>query len=343
MKNFVNLKRWPNFIKSSVFVFVLLFALTAAFADKSRFYENGKVIDTMYVDSAEGLRVRDKPSLKSNRLCVLPHRLPVKVVAIGKEATIDGITAPWVEILIPCYEWKNKNIQEFGWVFGGYLKKEQREFLTPKNKEELTQYLESSFWHLSWFCGGSALSYYGYFENGKIYAVETNGLRTNYSFNEMKYLTTFRAVSGDKYYTSGYSFYSPSNPYTKDEIEQYLFVEGIYSFTNIDEESFSNYGTEWNREDLVWDFYPSKTFFGVINGEVKFNPSEILYNKRIYAIIYGNNTMQRFQEVGELTADFAKKCIEIGISAVDTAYYNTYRSYWNPIMEEHQQKADAMK
>jgi len=81
--NFVNLR------KSTVFAFILLFALTAAFADKARFYQNGKVIDTMYVDSAEGLRVRDKPSLKSNRLCALQHRLPVKVVAIGKEEKID--------------------------------------------------------------------------------------------------------------------------------------------------------------------------------------------------------------------------------------------------------------
>ncbi len=33
--NFVNLR------KSTVFAFILLFALTAAFADKARFYQNG--------------------------------------------------------------------------------------------------------------------------------------------------------------------------------------------------------------------------------------------------------------------------------------------------------------
>ncbi|WP_191017120.1 hypothetical protein, partial [Treponema zioleckii] len=85
-----------------LFSFTILAA--SSFADKSLFYENEKVIDTMYVDSEEGLRVRDYPSLKSNRLCSLQHRFPVKVVAIGKEETIDGITAPWVEILIPRYE-----------------------------------------------------------------------------------------------------------------------------------------------------------------------------------------------------------------------------------------------
>ena len=46
--------------------------------------------------------------------------IQVKVVAIGKEDTIDGITAPWVEILIPRYEWKGEKA-EYGWVFGGYV------------------------------------------------------------------------------------------------------------------------------------------------------------------------------------------------------------------------------
>lgn len=43
-------------------LFCILFAATllmaAVFADKSKFYENGKVIDTMYVEPPEGLRVR---------------------------------------------------------------------------------------------------------------------------------------------------------------------------------------------------------------------------------------------------------------------------------------------
>ena len=68
MKNFVNLKKLK---KNILLAFILLFAITSTFADKARFYQNGKVIDTMYVDSVEGLRVRDKPALKSNRLCGL--------------------------------------------------------------------------------------------------------------------------------------------------------------------------------------------------------------------------------------------------------------------------------
>ena len=110
--------------------------MAAAFADKSLFYENGKVLDTMYVNSEDGLKVRDLPSLKSNRICGLAHRLPVKVIALGKEETIDGITAPWIEILVPRYEWKSDD-PEYGWVFGGYLSKFQASFVKPKNAAQL--------------------------------------------------------------------------------------------------------------------------------------------------------------------------------------------------------------
>ena len=73
-------------MKRSLLIFLLLsFAIISVFADKSRFFYNGKVIDTMFINSEDGLRVRDKPSLNSKRLCALPYRFPVKVVAIGKE------------------------------------------------------------------------------------------------------------------------------------------------------------------------------------------------------------------------------------------------------------------
>ena len=75
-------------------LFSLIFLVSSTFADKSRFYENGKVIDTVYVDSEDGLKVRDYPSLKSNRICGLSHKMRLQVVAVGKEETIDNITDP---------------------------------------------------------------------------------------------------------------------------------------------------------------------------------------------------------------------------------------------------------
>ena len=53
--------------KKSIIVLLALMLAGIAFADKSRFYENGKVIDTMYVDSAEGLRVRNAPNLSGKK------------------------------------------------------------------------------------------------------------------------------------------------------------------------------------------------------------------------------------------------------------------------------------
>lgn len=323
-------------------IFSITVFVTSVFADKSRFYENGKVIDTMYVDSEDGLRVRDYPSLKSNRLCGLTHRFPVKVVAIEKEETIDGITAPWVEILIPSHEWKSKKTAEYGWVFGGYLSSKQPEFKIPQNKDQLTQYLESSFWNLGWECGGTGDFRYGYFENGKMYAVVEDWQKSNYCLNEMKYLVTFSAVSGNKYYSDEYSFWMKPSVYDKDKVQQFLFKKGTFEITNINDYYFTNYGSVW-EDAFVWDFYADRIFLGKLSSGVIFDSEEMLYNKRMYAIIKGKNAMQWLAEKEALTKDFAKKCIEMGLSAVGTPYYENYRNYWDPIIKEHQKKADAMK
>lgn len=324
-----------------LFSFVILF--TSVFADKSRFYEKGKVIDTMYVNSEEGLRVRDYPSLKSNRLCGLGHRLPVKIVALGRIETIDGITAPWVEILLPSHEWKSEKTAEYGWVFGGYLSAKQPEFQIPQNKDQLRQYLESSFWDLSWEYGGTEDPHYGYFENGKIYAVEQDWQKSHYYLNEMKYLVTFSPVSGDKYYSDEYSFWMKPSVYVKDKVQQFLFKKGTFEITHIDDYWFTNrYGSAC-EDDFVWEFYAHRIFLGELGSGVIFDSTEMLYNKRMYAIIKGKNAMQWLIEKDALTKDFANKCIEMGLSALDTPYYDDYRNYWDPIMREHQRKADAMK
>lgn len=324
-------------------LFSLTVLVTSVFADKSRFYENGKVIDTLYVDSEDGLRVRDKPSLKSNRICGLTHRFPVKVVAIGKEETVDGITAPWVEILIPSHEWKSRKTAEYGWVFGGYLSAKQPEFKIPQNKDQLRQYLESSFWRMDWECGGTGDIRYGYFENGKIYAVEQDWQKSNYCLNEMKYLVTFSAVSGEKYYSDEYSFWMKPSVYDNYEVQQFLFKKGTFEITNIVDYWFTNIYGSACEGDFVWEFAPHRIFLGKLGSGVIFDSEEMLYNKRMYAIINGKNAMQWLIEKDALTKDFAKKCIEMGLSAVDTPYNEDYRNYWDPIMKEHQKKADAMK
>ena len=70
-------------------LFILVVIITSLFADKSHFYEDGKIIDNMYVNSEEGLRVRDKPGLiGTNKILSLPHGVIVKVVSIGKQKII---------------------------------------------------------------------------------------------------------------------------------------------------------------------------------------------------------------------------------------------------------------
>ena len=55
-----------------------------------------------------------------------------------------------------------------------------------------------------------------------------------------------------------------------------------------------------------------------------------------------NLCIRRYLSKNTLTEDFAKKCIEMGLSAADTPYYEDYRNYWNPIMEEQHKKADSI-
>lgn len=75
------------------------------------------------VNSPEGLRVRDKPSLSSNKICLLENNECLFVEEFGDEVTIDGIFSRWVKISIPDKYRKSKKDPENGWVFGGYLKR----------------------------------------------------------------------------------------------------------------------------------------------------------------------------------------------------------------------------
>ena len=67
------------------------------------------------INSPEGLRRREKPSLDSKVLGVYPDNYIVYVSEIGKELVeIDGISNYWVKI--------KHNKDPYTWVFGGYLK-----------------------------------------------------------------------------------------------------------------------------------------------------------------------------------------------------------------------------
>ncbi len=71
----------------------------------------------MYINSLEGLRVRDVPSLEGNRVALLADLTEVLVLTEGSDiVTIDGIHNRWMYIESGAIE---------GWVFGGYLSEEK--------------------------------------------------------------------------------------------------------------------------------------------------------------------------------------------------------------------------
>lgn len=303
-------------MKKLLFALILLAGTTLAFADKSRFYENGSVIDTMYVDSKEGLRVRDKPSLKSNKICGLPHRLPVKVVAIGKEDTIDGITAPWVEILIPRYEWKGEK-SEFGWIFGGYLSRNIPSFETPKNAEQLKQYLEYSCFNLGFEDGGGAVFYFARFENN-IAHVYPDGwtIKNDYSFR-------FSATGSNTLSTGD----------LKQDSGGIILSKDTYKIDKLMENEFICYFSS------PYSLYAGRQFYPKISDSFLL---DMTTNKRIYAIIKNLNILQTLDKEKYSNSDVILNFIKIGISADNTSYEQMYHVYWNPIMAEHQKQADEM-
>ena len=316
-----------------LFSFVIL--LTSVFADKSRFYEKGKVIDTMYVNSEEGLRVRDYPSLKSNRLCGLVHRIPVKIVALGRIETIDGITAPWVEILIPRYEWKSEE-PEYGWVFGGYLVKEQPEFDSSNwDSAAVKRYLMSKEWQmLVWYDNWGAVNFY---ENGK---AEITGK----SMSSSKTWTfNYQILSGKKIKITNISdtqirSHSVQQPPTSEIYNQTYTLE------------FSNNLHVRTKESSALDLY----YYVPADYPELFTRRE-LYETDDFEWHSGNEyDYKQFRNYFEFYVYEKKRSnkiqdsdiqnfIKYGLSPEGTGYEQQYHDYWNPIMEEHQKKADAMK
>jgi hypothetical protein len=67
----------------------------------------------MYVDSHEGLTVRNTPNITGERICLLKNKSEVGILKINEEkVNIDGIPGNWIFI---------KTGETEGWVFGGYL------------------------------------------------------------------------------------------------------------------------------------------------------------------------------------------------------------------------------
>lgn len=128
-------------------VFMLLFLSSSyIFSLGTDYFRNNKNINYLYVNSSEGLRIRDTQKLSGNKIGVLYDRMKVKVISIGDEETIDGIKSNWIRILLPIETIKS-NVNEYGWIFGGYLTEQLEPFSIENwSDNDLKRYLCRFSW-----------------------------------------------------------------------------------------------------------------------------------------------------------------------------------------------------
>ncbi len=126
-------------MKKFLSIIIFFVALTAALAETSMFYnEFNELLPGMHVDAKDGLCVYGEPSLSGKKVASLFHADYVLIRELGTEETIDGVTAPWVKIVLYPENWKKAGKEEYGWVFGANLTPALPQFTTiPKVISEI--------------------------------------------------------------------------------------------------------------------------------------------------------------------------------------------------------------
>lgn len=312
-------------------LFCILFAATllmaAVFADKSKFYENGKVIGTMYVEPPEGLRVRSQPSLSSEKLATLSYRLGVKIVSVGPEETIDGITAPWIEVLLPRYEWKGFS-PEYGWVFGGYLAKKPASFSTKNwDNETFRKFLTKNQWIQKRAKSACPPLIYVFKQNGEVsilYAEMGAGAFGTWNCNFKNRTVTTR---------SRFEFAGDDDNVSEEKVET-LKISGITDFSIlIDGEEYLS--------DCNYAVLANEEYFRKMDGG-----DSVSYNSNIRGFMQGFYTSPElfYSVYSSKSTYYDGQFIRYGVYCPEnSSYMEKYAEYWNPIMDEHQKKADAIK
>ncbi len=294
--------------KTSLIMIIFMSFSALAFSQSQKFYNGSRVRDTMFIDSPEGLRVRTSPDLKGTKICTLQNRHPVKIISIGKETVIDGIKAPWVEILLPYYEWKNEDDAEFGWVFGGYLSEKQKKFKSPKTKYELEKYLSSTRWREY---ENDEICYYvfsfkneGRFWHGKDGSgIGEGGDWKATSSNTVSFHTSYvMEYEEDSSWSLTFTF--------RDDGSFYYSGSG---------KTFYCYPDIFNRGPEFYSISTKETYLTYIQNS-EWSP-------------YNGNTKEQV----------VSSAIKKGAPYEGSMYENEYHEYWDPIMKEHQDSADLTK
>lgn len=354
-----------KFFISLLFICCSVSAFADSYQDKLKlkYYNDGKLIDTMYVkrDSLyTGYHIKSEPSSNAKTLCELPTGTPLKVVAVGKyeRLSVAGESCQdfWVEVLIPRYLWKSSE-PEYGWTYGGELSITEPEFSVPENDEELFRYL-TRFCYLQQFD-----------EEPKEIRYDTD----HQFYNQIAFLKNNKYVeSYDK--SSSVGVYMPlsknavslmrvsyewEGDYESDYGEDYepplpSVNCHIVKFYNITETGFEaefneiNYGNKYhcyyvfcssveNRINLTVPGLYCKDHTGLN----KYILLEKIYRRNFILLEYGDEEYGKNIIQSVTLEEAVKELIKSGVDAKGTKYQQMYRDYWDPIIQKHQKAADG--
>jgi hypothetical protein len=106
-------EKMKRIIISLLFLIICFNGWSAEKVNINKILQQKQITKLYAVNSFEGLRVRNAPSLDAEKIGLLEYQETVNVLLIdNKDVVIDGITSKWYKIKSEKYE---------GYVFGGYL------------------------------------------------------------------------------------------------------------------------------------------------------------------------------------------------------------------------------
>ena len=164
----------------------------------SHYYYNEDLTQRMYVNSPEGLRVRDNPGLNGNRIGLLENQTVIAVhpwPRKDEDVIIDGIKGRWVYI-------GQGGIN--GWVFDGYLRPEPIEekimiehlkglwFVTEMNGENYSDYSEDQKSYFRFNDDGT----YVFKQGTSNFQWRSGYYRYNYNINKLRFWSVKNMMEG---------------------------------------------------------------------------------------------------------------------------------------------------
>ena len=292
-------------MKKSFIVLILLLISNFVFSLDATYFQNNQNVEHLYINSREGLRIRNSDDLSSSKIGVLYDRMMVKVISVGKQVTIDGIKSNWIKILLPIQTLKSGH-NEYGWVFGGYLTDNPEPFSTNGwTDSDLQRYLS----RFSWVTGRT---YYKFDSNGsfQMSILEAGGAGNgDFSVSLRNKSITVKARYGGEEYVSE----------VQTRIYKIIKIEEDKLTLRIDGEEFTlipsiTYGS------LLWYL---KDFETSMFDEISFNAFMFPFSSNLIKSIFSKDYLSKnFIQSAE------KNLIKMGIFVDDEEYKKAYRDYW---------------